>query len=40
MISIQSDIAVNVATALQAEVLQSEKDKLTAMPTKSFQAYR
>jgi DNA-binding winged helix-turn-helix (wHTH) protein/TolB-like protein len=40
VISIQSDIATNVATALQAEVLQSEKDKLTAMPTKSFQAYR
>jgi tetratricopeptide (TPR) repeat protein len=29
-----------VATALQAEVLQSERDKLTAMPTKSFLAYR
>jgi len=40
VISIQSDIAVNVATALQAEVLQSEQDKLKAMPTKSFQAYR
>jgi TolB-like protein/DNA-binding winged helix-turn-helix (wHTH) protein len=40
VISIQSDIAVNVASALEAEVLQSEQDTLAAMPTKSFKAYR
>ncbi|HEY0962558.1 MAG TPA: winged helix-turn-helix domain-containing protein [Pseudomonadales bacterium] len=40
VISIQSDIAVNVASALEAEVLMSEQATLVAMPTKSFPAYR
>lgn len=40
VISIQSDIAVNVASALEAEVLQSEQANLVVIPTKSFPAYR
>lgn len=40
VISIQSDIAVNIASALEAKVLQSEQDTLSEMPTKSFPAYR
>lgn len=40
MISIQSDIALHVASALKAEVEQSEKEIIAAMPTKSFEAYR
>lgn len=40
VISIQSDIAVNVASALEAEVLMSEQATLVSIPTKSFPAYR
>lgn len=40
MIAIQSDIAVNVAHALEAEIKQSERRTLAAMPTASFEAYR
>ncbi len=40
MISIQSDIAVHVASALEAEVLQSEQATIAALPTNSFKAYR
>ncbi|MES2623638.1 MAG: winged helix-turn-helix domain-containing protein [Pseudomonadota bacterium] len=40
MISIQSDIAVNVATALKAKIEQSEQEVIGALPTESFEAYR
>jgi DNA-binding winged helix-turn-helix (wHTH) protein/TolB-like protein len=40
MISVQSDIAVHVASALKAEVLQSEQETIAALPTRSFRAYR
>ena len=40
MMSIQSDIAVNVASALKAEIEQSEQDTISALPTESLEAYR
>lgn len=40
MIAIQSDIALQVATALEAEIQQSERDKIASLPTSSFKAYR
>ncbi len=40
MISIQSDIALHVASALEAEILQSEQARIAALPTGSFKAYR
>ncbi len=40
MIAIQGDIAVHVARALEAEVQQSEKDRIDSLPTDSFKAYR
>lgn len=40
VISIQSDIAVNVASALEADVLLSEQQRLVEIPTQSFPAYR
>lgn len=40
MISIQSDIAEHVATALEAEIALSEMEIIAALPTTSFEAYR
>ncbi|MEY4640032.1 MAG: hypothetical protein RLZZ227_26 [Pseudomonadota bacterium] len=40
MISIQSDIAVHVASALEAEIGQAEQETIAAIPTRSLQAYR
>lgn len=40
MIAIQSDIALHVATALEAEIHQSEREQIESLPTKSFKAYR
>lgn len=40
MIAIQSDIAQHVAKALEAEVLQSERERIASLPTSSFKAYR
>jgi TolB-like protein/DNA-binding winged helix-turn-helix (wHTH) protein len=40
MIAIQSDIALEVATALEAEIQQSERDEIASLPTASFKAYR
>ncbi|MES2605471.1 MAG: winged helix-turn-helix domain-containing protein [Pseudomonadota bacterium] len=40
MISIQGDIAKHVASALQAEIEQSEQQRIAAIPTSSFEAYR
>lgn len=40
MIAIQSDIALHVATALEAEIRQSEKEEIESLPTVSFKAYR
>lgn len=40
MIAIQSDIALEVAMALEAEIKQSEREKIASLPTTSFKAYR
>lgn len=40
MISIQSDIALQVASRLEAEIQQSEREEITAIPTESFDAYK
>ncbi len=40
MIAIQSDIASNVARALEAEIKTDEKAAIAQYPTKSFEAYR
>lgn len=40
MIAVQSEIAAQVANALEAEVRQSERDSIASLPTSSFQAYR
>lgn len=40
MIAIQSDIAVNVARALEAEINQTEQKAVENIPTLSFEAYR
>lgn len=40
LISIQSDIALNVASALQAEIQENEQATIRALPTESFEAYR
>jgi TolB-like protein/DNA-binding winged helix-turn-helix (wHTH) protein len=40
MIAIQSDIAEHVARALEAEILQSERERIESLPTSSFSAYR
>lgn len=40
MIAVQSDIAFNVARTLEAEILQSERERIASIPTTSFAAYR
>jgi DNA-binding winged helix-turn-helix (wHTH) protein/TolB-like protein len=40
MLSIQSDIALNVVDALKAEINQYEQDEIGTLPTTSFEAYR
>lgn len=40
MIAVQGEIAAQVAQALEAEVLQSERDDIALLPTDSFKAYR
>ncbi|HHX81370.1 MAG TPA: hypothetical protein GX696_00115, partial [Pseudomonadaceae bacterium] len=40
MLEIQSDIALHVAEALEAEIRQSEQALITSRPTESFEAYR
>lgn len=40
MFSIQSEIAINLAQALEAEILQPEQDNITRVPTTSVDAYR
>jgi TolB-like protein/DNA-binding winged helix-turn-helix (wHTH) protein len=40
MISIQSDIAKHVASALETTIQQTEQQQITAVPTTSFEAYR
>lgn len=40
MISIQSEIALNVASRLAAEIDQSEREEITAIPTESIDAYQ
>lgn len=40
MIGIQSEIALNVASRLAAEIDQSEREEITAIPTESFEAYQ
>jgi tetratricopeptide (TPR) repeat protein len=40
MISIQSDIAANVASALKAKIEKSERDIIESLPTESFKAHR
>jgi len=40
MIAIHSDIALQVATALEAEIHQSEREQIESLPTASFKAYR
>lgn len=40
MFSVQSDIAINLAQALEAEILQREQERITRVPTRSVDAYR
>jgi len=40
MIAIHSDIALQVASALEAEIHQSEREQIESLPTASFKAYR
>ena len=40
MIAIQNDIAIHVASALQAEIEEDEYEQLTGIPAGSFEAYR